>query len=70
MADARSDSLPLVGSDVSDWAILFGQWGLLLQDQRIGRIVHILGWLGMIVTVAWLVYRMSQDPAPKAKPLD
>jgi len=70
MADARSDSLPLVGSDVSDWAILFGQWGLLLQDQKIGRIMHILGWLGMIATVAWLAYRMFQDSAPKPKPLD
>jgi hypothetical protein len=70
MADARSDSLPLVGSDVSDWAILFGQWGLLLQDQKIGRIMHILGWLGMIATVAWLTYRMYQDFAPKPRPLD
>jgi hypothetical protein len=70
MADARSDSLPLVGSDVSDWAILFGQWGLLLQDQKIGRIMHILGWLGMITTVAWLMYRMYQDAAPKPRPLD
>lgn len=70
MADARSDSLPLVGSDVSDWAILFGQWGLLLQDQKIGRIMHILGWLGMIATVAWLTYRMYQDSAPKPRPLD
>jgi len=70
MADARSDSLPLVGSDVSDWLILFGQWGLLLQDQKIGRIMHILGWLGMIATVVWLVYRMYQDSAPKPRPLD
>jgi hypothetical protein len=70
MADARSDSLPLVGSDVSDWAILFGQWGLLLQDQKIGRIMHILGWLGMIATVGWLTYRVYQDSAPKPRPLD
>ena len=70
MADARSNSLPLVGSDLSDWAILFGRWGLLVQDQKIGRIMHILGWLGMIATVAWLAYRTYQKSAPKPKPLE
>src|SRR5712672_4272616 len=32
MADARTQELPLVGSGDHDWAILFGQWGLLMQD--------------------------------------
>lgn len=69
MADARSESLPLVGSDTGDWTILFGQWGLLLQDQKIGRIMHILGWMGMIATVAWLAWRVKESAATKAKPL-
>ena len=45
MADARSAALPLVGSEESDWTILFGQWGLLAQDQKIGEIMRTLGWL-------------------------
>lgn len=69
MADARSASLPLVGSDESDWAILFGQWGLLFQDQEIGRIMHVLGWIGMIATAAWLAYRVRYSASPRARPL-
>jgi hypothetical protein len=65
MADARSAKLPLVGAEESDWTILFGQWGLLLQDQRIGGIMRTLGYLGMLATVAWLAYRIRQSPASK-----
>ena len=63
MADARSASLPLVGSEESDWATLFGQWGLLAQDQRIGASMRTLGFLGMLATTAWLAYRLRQDVA-------
>jgi len=31
--------------------------------------MHILGWLGMITTVAWLAYRIYQDSSSKLKPL-
>ncbi|HYL82868.1 MAG TPA: hypothetical protein VE263_01435 [Candidatus Angelobacter sp.] len=65
MADARTASLPLVGSDESDWTILFGQWGLLTEDQKIGHTMRVLGFLGMIAAVAWLAYRLRQDAAPK-----
>ena len=62
MADARTANLPLVGSEESDWAILFGQWGLLLQDQKIGSFVRVLGYLGMLATVAWLAHHIRQKP--------
>ncbi len=65
MADARAAKLPLVGSDESDWTILFGQWDLLMQDQTIGGIMRILGWLGMLATVAWLAFRLRQAAPPK-----
>lgn len=65
MADARTASLPLVGSDESDWTILFGQWGLLAQDQKIGGIMRILGWIGMLATVAWLAWRVRKDSQAK-----
>ncbi len=65
MADARNASLPLVGSEESDWAILFGQWGLLAQDQKISAIMRTLGWLGMLATMAWLATRLRHSAASK-----
>ncbi|HLZ90704.1 MAG TPA: hypothetical protein VKQ28_03230 [Candidatus Acidoferrum sp.] len=57
MADARAQALPLVGSGDHDWAILFGQWGLLLQDRKIGGAMRTIGWLGMIAALGWLAWR-------------
>ena len=68
MADARTASLPLVGSEESDWTILFTQWGLLAQDQKIGGIMRTLGYLGMLATMAWLAFRLRQA-APKSHSL-
>jgi len=65
MADARTAALPLVGSGDSDWEILFTQWGLLAQDQKIGGIVRTLGWFGMLATTAWLAYRVRHDATLK-----
>lgn len=69
MADARTASRPLVGSDTSDWEILFGQWNLLTQDQKIGGAMRTLGLLGMFLTMAWLAYRLRQDTATKSHSL-
>jgi hypothetical protein len=65
MADARSASLPLVGAEESDWTILFSQWGLLAQDQRIGGIMRTFGWLGMFATTAWLAYQTRRGAGSK-----
>ena len=65
MADARTAALPLVGSGDSDWEILFTQWGLLAQDQKIGRLIRTLGYLGMLATMAWLTYRVRQGKTSK-----
>jgi hypothetical protein len=65
MADARTSALPLVGSGDSDWEILFTQWGLLAQDQRIGATIRTLGYFGMLATIAWLAYRLSRGWASK-----
>ena len=56
MADARAEALPLVGSGEHDWNILFSQWGLILQDTRIGATTRWLGWCGMLATLCWLVW--------------
>jgi hypothetical protein len=60
MADARAMALPLVtagDSDVieHDWHTIFSGLGLLQYDTTIAGIVRVLGWLGMLATVAWLV---------------
>ena len=65
MADARTAALPLVGSEESDWTILFTQWGLLAQDQKIGATMRTLGFLGMLATIAWLAYRVRLDATSK-----
>jgi hypothetical protein len=63
MADARTASLPLVGSEESDWTILFTQWGLLAQDQKIGATMRTLGYLGMLAIIAWLAFRLHRSAA-------
>jgi hypothetical protein len=65
MADARAQELPLLtvgdGDDViHDWAYLFGKFGVLDHDTQIANGVRTLGWLGMIATVAWMVWRSLQ----------
>jgi hypothetical protein len=68
MADARARALPLVGSGDHDWQILFGQWGLLAQDRVIGAFTRRLGWLGMLATVAWLVWMAMRTGAQEREP--
>jgi hypothetical protein len=68
MADARSAALPLVGFGDSDWEILFTQWGLLAQDQKIGGVMRTLGWLGMVATMVWLAHRVRHDAAQSSAP--
>jgi magnesium-transporting ATPase (P-type) len=62
MADARSQGLPLVtvgdaNAGGHDWFRIFSSLGLLQYDTRIGAAVRLLGWLGMLGTVGWLIRR-------------
>lgn len=62
MADARAQELPLVtvgDPEVGghDWFQIFSSLGLLEHDTAIGGVVRVLGWLGMLATVAWFVNR-------------
>ena len=62
MADARALELPLLtvgdGEDViHDWNYLFGRFGLLHYDTEIAHAVRIIGWIGMLITVAWMIWR-------------
>lgn len=62
MADARAQDLPLLtvgDSDdvIHDWAYLFGKFGVLDHDTQIAHAVRVLGWLGMVATLAWFLWR-------------
>ena len=65
MADARAQELPLLtvgdGDDViHDWAYLFGKFGVLDHDTQIAHAVRLLGWVGMIAIVSWMIWRGLQ----------
>ena len=62
MADARSQSLEYVTVGdpelaEHDWFYLFSHAGLLDHDTQIGRVFRMLGWIGMLATVAWFSWR-------------
>jgi len=71
MADARAQELPLLtvgDSDdvIHDWNYLFGKLGVLDHDTQIARTVQILGWAGMLATLAWFLWRGLQSKAVQA----
>jgi hypothetical protein len=69
MADARAQELPLltVGDAdyvIHDWNYLFGRLGVLEHDIQIAHTFRVLGWIGMIATVAWMIWRSFPKPVP------
>jgi len=63
MADARAQELPLVTTGDPDFKehdfhAIFSSLGVLDYDTKIGLVVRILGWCGMLVCVAWLAWRL------------
>jgi hypothetical protein len=60
MADARALELPLIGGlgeEAHDWHNLFLRWNLLAKDTLIARYTRNIGWLGMCLAWAWLIWR-------------
>ena len=74
MADARAQQLPLltVGDAdyvIHDWNYLFGKLGVLQHDTQIAMAVRVLGWIGMLATTGWMVYRsLRPENAPLQVP--
>ncbi len=63
MADARAQELPLVTTGDPDFVehdfhAIFSSLGVLDYDTKIGLVVRILGWCGMLACVAWLAWRL------------
>lgn len=65
MGDARRAALPLVGSDESDWTILFTHWGVLQRDLTIAAWTRGIGWIGMLAAIAWLVWMHLTRDEPR-----
>jgi hypothetical protein len=73
MADARAEDLPLLtvgDSDdvIHDWNYLFGRLGCLNHDAQIAHVVRFLGWIGMLGTVAWMVWRSLESKQTSTTP--
>lgn len=63
MADARAQELPLVTTGDPDFVehdfhAIFSSLGVLNYDTKIGAVVRILGWCGMLACVAWLAWQL------------
>jgi hypothetical protein len=72
MGDARAQELPLitVGDGdyvIHDWNYLFGRLGLIDHDTQIAHAVRMLGWIGMVGTLAWFIYRSLRPSDGTAK---
>ena len=64
MADARALVLPLIGGlgeDAHDWRNLFFHFGLIDQDTAIAAKTRFVGWVGIIATWTWFLWRWSSD---------
>ncbi|MFZ0213911.1 MAG: hypothetical protein WAL55_14485 [Candidatus Acidiferrales bacterium] len=75
MGDARAQELPLltVGDGdyvIHDWNYLFSSLGVLNHDTSIAAFVRAMGWLGMIATVFWLLWRGRSAWAVQLKTTD
>jgi hypothetical protein len=60
MADARAHRLPLVGSGDHDWTRIFSSWGVLPYDTAIASVIRVMGWLGMVGTLVFVVVHWYQ----------
>lgn len=74
MADARVQVLDLVtvgdpGEEgvMHDWFVIFSSMNVLDYDTRIAAVVRVLGWLGMVATIGWLVYMSRRAQAEIAE---
>src|SRR5271163_276192 len=71
MADARAQELPLltVGDGdyvIHDWAYLFPEFHVLEHAVQIAHAFRILGWIGMLSVVGWMIFRSLRPGASEA----
>lgn len=61
MADAQAQVLPLVGGGEHDWATIFARWGVLPHCIWIAGFVGAIGYLGLLASTLWLLYRSMES---------
>jgi hypothetical protein len=71
MADARAQELPLltVGDGdyiIHDWAYLFGKFNVLEHDVQIAHAFRVMGWIGMLAVVGWMIFRSLRPGSSEA----
>jgi hypothetical protein len=69
IADARAEELPLVGGGEHDWNNLLSHYGVLEKDLQIAHVVNLIGYLGIVASLAfavgvWLNQRAYREAAP------
>lgn len=71
MADARVQTLPLVGSGDHDWAEIFSRWHVLHLDRHIAGLTTALGVLGVLAACLGLAKLWTRQRAalPHARTL-
>jgi hypothetical protein len=72
MADARAQELPLltVGDAdyiIHDWNYLFSALGVIDHDVQIAHAFRIMGWIGMLAVVGWMVFRSLRPAASRVQ---
>ena len=45
---------------IHDWNYLFTQLGVIEHDTQIAQVVRVMGWIGMLGTFGWMVWRSLQ----------
>jgi len=71
MADARARELPLLtvgDSDdvIHDWNYLFTRFGVLDHDTQIAQTMRVIGWIGMLAVLGWMVWRSLRSQEAEA----
>ncbi|MFC1907247.1 hypothetical protein ACFLW8_04095 [Chloroflexota bacterium] len=59
MATAMSEGPVIWGVasyGIHDWWMIFTRWGLLQYDTTIAMILRVIGWIGLLLTLAWTTY--------------
>ncbi len=64
IADARAMRLPLVGGGEHDWNLILSRLHLLGSEAGIAGAVRFLGWVIMVLAVAFLVSKRAKAAAP------
>ena len=50
-----------MGGGDHDWNTILTRWDLLQYDTRIAAALRLIGWIGITMTCAWVLWRAWRD---------